>query len=92
MYCKIKKKYIKNPKAQAVSKDLDLWGIKKDGTMFCLDISLSPTSIDGKNATIAFLRNATRRKNTFTKINEAQAALKETDRKFDALINISSGV
>ncbi|GAA4946330.1 hypothetical protein GCM10023314_19530 [Algibacter agarivorans] len=86
------KTYSKNPKPRNLINNIDLWGIKKDGTEFCLDISLSPTKIKDEQLTIAFLRDATIRKNEYEKIQQTNAALIESNRKFDALINNLQGI
>lgn len=56
------KTYNKNPKARTVSTDINLWGIKKDLTQFPLEISLSPTKIEGKPVIIIFVADFTQRK------------------------------
>ena len=86
------KNYTKNPKARTFDKDFDLWGIKKDGTQFSLDISLSPTAYNDTNVTIAFLKDATKRKEDFYKIKQTIKDLEESNRKFDALANNLKGI
>jgi PAS domain S-box-containing protein len=86
------KKHTKKPKARVISKDLDLYGIKKNGTQFSLDISLSPTSIDGENLTIAFLRDATKSKEDLQKIIQVNEKLTESDRKHNILLNNLQGI
>ena len=79
-------KYAKNPRKRVMGKDLDLWGLKKNGTQFPLEISLSPTTINGKPVTIAFARD----------ISEQTAAIERAelskDRQFNALINNLQGI
>lgn len=53
--------YSSKPKARRMGHDLDLWGLKKDGSQFQLEISLSPTEIDAKQVVIAFIMDATER-------------------------------
>ena len=55
-------KYARRPKARRMGQDLDLWGLKKDGSRFPLQISLSPTEIDGKHIVIAFIVDITEKK------------------------------
>ncbi|MDD3721121.1 MAG: PAS domain S-box protein [Lutibacter sp.] len=81
------KKHIMPPK-----RETDIWGIKKDGSKFSLNIGLSPTVIDGKNATIAFFWDATQQKNDLRIIKQTNAKLIESNRKFDALINNLKGI
>lgn len=86
------KSYSENPKPRALNKHLDLWGIKKNGTEFSLDISLSPTLFEGEHVTIAFLRDATIRKSNFEKLKQTNDKLIESNRKFNTLINNVKGI
>ena len=70
----------------------NVWGIKKDNTQFYLEISLSPTIIDGKNVTIAFLKDATKHKENLQKIKQTDKDLVESNRKFDTLVNNLKGI
>lgn len=85
------KHYIKNqltlPKLET-----NIWGIKKDGGKFSLNIGLSSTVIDGQNATIVFFRDATQHKNDLRTIKKTNAKLVESNRRFDALINNQKGI
>lgn len=81
------KKHITPPK-----RETDMWGIKKNGTPFSVNIGLSPTVIDGKNATIAFFWDATQQKNDLMLIKQTNTKLKESNRKFDTLINNQKGI
>ena len=81
------KKQIPSPK-----KKTDVWGVKKDGSKFILNKNLSSTEIEGKKATIAFLVDATQHTNDLRTIKKTNADLKESNRKFDALINNQRGI
>lgn len=69
-----------------------LWGIKKNGSKFRLNLQLNPTIIDGRNATIAFLGDVTQHSNDLKKIEEKNAELIESNRQFDSLINNQRGI
>jgi PAS domain S-box-containing protein len=79
-------KYNKKPKNRSIAKELDLWGLKKNGTQFPLEISLSPTTIEGKPVTIAFARDISEQTSALEKINLSK------DRKFNSLINNLQGI
>ncbi|MFA5300092.1 MAG: PAS domain S-box protein, partial [Lutibacter sp.] len=82
-----KKDEINNP-----VKYTNVWGIKNDNTQFYLEISLSPTVIDDKNVTIAFLKDATKHKENLQKIKQTDKDLVESNRKFDTLVNNLKGI
>ncbi len=75
-----------------LKRERDVWGIKKDGTNFSLNVGLSPTEIDGKNAIIAFFWDATQQKNNLRTIRKTNLKLIESNRKFDTLINNQKGI
>lgn len=56
-----KEKHSKNLKNRFVINGELLFGLKKDGVKFSLDISLSPSNSNGKPVTIAFVRDSTKR-------------------------------
>ena len=63
--------YAAHPVKRAMGSNLDLYGLRKDGSRFPVDIVLSPFHIDGgETHTAAIVRDVTHRK-------EAESALKE---------------
>lgn len=82
----------KSSKNKPNNKDINLYGIKKDGIQFNLDISVSPSVIDGESVTIAFVRGATKRKKDLHKIQQANDALSESNRKYNTLLNNLQGI
>lgn len=71
-----RKGYIVKPKARRMGQNLELWGLKKDGSQFPLEISLSPTIIDKKQVIIAFVRDVSERNKIEKKLKVSQAKLK----------------
>ena len=49
--------FYEKPRTRPMGEALDLWGLKKDGHKFPLQISLRPSIFDNQSVTIAFIRN-----------------------------------
>ena len=74
-----KEKYAKNPIPRPKERNLDLLGLKKNGSKFPVKVSLSPTIIKGKSITIAFVSDA-------SKLKSVEQELKSKDAKDKALL------
>jgi len=68
--------YMITPKARRMGQNLELWGLKKDGSQFPLEISLSPTTIGKKQVIIAFVLDISEREKIEKKLNVSQEQLK----------------
>ena len=55
-------KYSKEPKTRAMGQGLDLYGRHHDGKIFPVEVSLSPSEVDGNPVVIAFVIDITERK------------------------------
>ena len=53
--------FSKTPTSRRMGQNLDLWGLKKDGSEFPLEISLSPAKIENQQIVIAFIIDITER-------------------------------
>ncbi|MCL5129287.1 PAS domain-containing sensor histidine kinase [Algibacter sp. L4_22] len=68
--------YIVKPKTRTMSQNLDLWGLKKNGSQFPLEISLTPTIIKQKQVVIAFIIDISKREEIEKKLHISQTQLK----------------
>ena len=54
-----REKFNKKPMSRPMGQNLDLFGLKKNGSKFPVKVSLSPTTVKGQSITIAFVSDAT---------------------------------
>lgn len=78
-HLKQRRKFVKSPTARPMGENLDLFGLKKNGSKFPVKISLSPATVKGQSITIAFVSDA-------TKIKEITQELKAKEAKDKALL------
>ena len=79
LHINYRKGFYKNPEPRKMGEGRDLFALKKDGTQFPVEISLSYYEIDGKTFVIAFVIDITvRKKNEIVVIKQKQELEKIT--------------
>ena len=82
-----RKGYVAKPKARRMGQDLELWGLKKNGSQFPLEISLSPTIIKEKQFVIAFIIDTSKQKKTERKLKFSQTQLKTHSEELEGKVS-----
>ncbi len=72
--------FLAEPELRQMGRDLDLWGVRRDGTEFPVDISLSPLRIDYCEYVSAAIRDVTERRAREEQLRKAQEELERLSR------------
>ncbi len=71
--------YSAHPRARQMGAAMNLWGLRKDGTEFPVDIMLKPIAAEEDSAVLSFIRDATEQRN-------AQEQLRATDARLRSIV------